>query len=143
MSPIPTALATPDDYAEWTGDSSNPPKLTRTLRSCTTLVLAATKTAVYAVDDEGFATDADVKAALRDATCIQASAWVALGIDPATGGVIVQATKKRKELGTAVIEYADTASAATARTAAYQELVPEARQHLRLRGLITSAVGHS
>lgn len=143
MAPIPEKLATVEDYKTWTEEATAPPKIEQTLRSCTTLVFDATKTAVYSVDAEGFATDLDIKNALRDATCIQAAAWVALNIDPATGGVIVQSAKKRKELGTAVIEYADTAAAAAARSAAYEGLVPAARKYLRLRGLISSAVVHS
>lgn len=141
---VPTTLASTAEYLEWTGDSVAPAKLTQTLRSCSTLVLDVTKTAIYDTDPAtGLATDAEVKAALRDATCIQAAAWVALKIDPATGGVLVQSVKKRKGLGTAVIEYADTTAAALARAAAYEALVPDAWKFLRQRGLISSAVSHS
>ncbi|MDQ0894430.1 hypothetical protein [Agromyces ramosus] len=144
MFVVPTTLASAADYKAWTGETTDPPKITQTLRSCTTLVLDATKTAIYDTDPAtGLATDEDVNNALRDATCIQAAAWVALKIDPATGGAIVQATKKRKELGTAVIEYGDTAAAAAARSAAYSDLVPEAAKYLWQRGLLSAEVAHS
>ncbi|WP_350347257.1 hypothetical protein ABIQ69_11510 [Agromyces sp. G08B096] len=143
MFVVPTTLAEPADLAAWTGTDA-PTNAAQILRSCTSLVLDETKTATYPVDPEtGLSTDTDVKNALRDATCIQAAAWVALKIDPATGGVLAQSVKKRKELGTAVIEYADSASAAAARAQAYRELVPEARAFLRNRGLLDAAVSHS
>lgn len=134
---VPTTLASPADYTAWTGDQTAPPKITQTLRSCSTLVLQASLGALYDVDPAtGLATDPAVKDALRDATCIQAAAWVALGIDPATGGVLTTSTKRRKKLGTAEIEYADTAQAAAARAAAYRELVPEAAAFLAQRNLL-------
>ncbi|MCC2033072.1 hypothetical protein [Microbacterium allomyrinae] len=141
---VPTTLASVDDFTEWTMSTSAPDNIELTLRACTTRVLDATKTARYATDPStGLATDPVVKNALRDATCIQASAWVALNIDPATGGVI-QTTKtvKSKKIGTAQIEYSDAEAQAVnrARAAAYASLVPEARSFLRTRGLITSAV---
>lgn len=141
---VPATLATPDDYKTWTQIQVAPATIMATLRGCTTLVLNETKTAVYATDPEtGLATDTAVKNALRDATCIQASAWVALNIDPATGGVL-QTSKavKRKKLGTAEFEYSDVElkNVTAARAAAYSALVPEAWQYLRLRGLITAAV---
>ena len=140
---IPSTLASTSDYAAWTGASS-PAGIANVLRSCSTLVLEATQNAAYETDPEtGLATDTAILEALRDGTCIQAAAWVALGIEPLTGGVLVQAVKKRKKIGTAEIEYADTSAAAAARKAAYEGLVPEARKYLRTRGLITSAVGHS
>lgn len=140
---VPTMLATSDEYATWAGTVA-PAGIDNIIRSCTTLVLAATKTAVYATDPEtGLATDDIVKNALRDATCIQAAAWVALNIDPATGGVM-QTGKivRRKKIGTAEVEYTEVEAKAVtaARAAAYSSLVPEAHTYLRNRGLITATV---
>lgn len=141
---VPTMLADSADFTDWTHTDS-PSNIDAVLRGCTTLVLAATKTARYATDPEtGLATDTTVREALRDATCIQAAAWVALKIDPATGGVMQTGrTVKSKRIGTALVEYADADVAATARAraAAYSSLVPEAGLYLRNRGLVTSIVG--
>lgn len=139
---VPITLASSADYAAWTGAAS-PSGIDLKLRACSTLVLNATKLAVYDTDEAtGLATDTTTKNALRDATCIQAQAWVALNIDPATGGVLTSTVKRRKEIGSAKIEYADTDAAAAARAAAYRALVPAARDFLAQRGLI-GMVGHS
>lgn len=136
-------LATPADYLEWTGAQSAPANLTPILRSCTTMVLDATKLAVYDADVDGNATDSSIAEALKDAVCIQAAAWVALNIDPSTGGIAMSSVKKTKKLLTASIEYADSDAAAAARTAAYTTLVPNAVSTLRLAGLLRSFVMHS
>lgn len=135
---IPDMLASPEDYTTWTG-STPPANITQILRSCTSLVLDATSTAFYDVDTTtGLATDTDVLGALRDATCIQAAAWVALNIDPATGGVLTQSVKASKKIGSAAITYdtADVQAASAARQAAYTGLVPEALRRLQQRNLL-------
>lgn len=137
---VPTTLASSTDYTNWTSAQSAPANITQVLRGCTSLVLDATEGAIYDVDlTTGLATDPATLAALRDATCIQASAWVALNIDPATGGVM-QSSKaaKAKKIGTASIEYdeTETAAAAAARQAAYTGLVPEAMRFLQQRNLL-------
>ncbi|MBS0231721.1 MAG: hypothetical protein JSS52_11270 [Proteobacteria bacterium] len=141
---VPTMFAVAADYTAWVGGVA-PANITAILRGCTTLVLDATKTAVYTTDPAtGLATDTVVKDALRDATCIQAAAWVTLNIDPVTGGVMQTGrTVRSKRIGSAVIDYvdADVTSAAAARAAAYTTLVPEAFTFLRNRGLITTVVG--
>lgn len=143
---VPATLATAADLTLWM-EKAAPADATAILRGCTTLVLDATKMASYDTDDEtGLATDPIILAALRDATCIQASAWVALNIDPLTGGAL-QSSKavKSKKLASGAIEYSDAEvkSSVEARAAAYTSLVPEARAFLRARGLVGSAVRHS
>lgn len=135
---VPTTLASPVDYATWT-QADAPDNIAQILRGCTGLVLDATEGTFYAVDSlTGLATDATTLAALRDATCIQASAWVALKIDPATGGALTSSVRKSKKLGSGAIEYADAdvKAAAAARAAAYNGLVPEARRFLQQRNLL-------
>lgn len=137
---VPDALATSADYATWTGTTS-PTLIDQTLRACTALVLDATKRAWYATDPlTGLATDTRILEAMRDATCIQAAAWTALGIDPNTGGVITKSVAKSKKIGTAQIEYADTDAAAAARAAAYAGLVPAALLKLKQNDLIDGRV---
>ncbi|MGH3704200.1 MAG: hypothetical protein ACRDT9_06180 [Agromyces sp.] len=134
---VPATLADSADYLNWTGGDTKPPQIDQTLRSCTGLVLDASLGVLYDVDPAtGLATDTAVRAALRDATCIQAAAWVALKIDPATGGVQTSNVKRSKRIGSASVEYADTATAAAARAVAYTSLVPEAERFLQQRNLL-------
>lgn len=133
---IPATLATPADLAAWTGAAA-PSNAVQLLRSCTTLVLDATQSAFYPFDAAtGLATETQTLQAMRDATCIQAAAWAALGIDPATGGIITSKVKSSQKLLTASITYADSAEAASARKAAYEGLVPEAAMKLQQVNLL-------
>lgn len=136
---VPTSLATAADYTNWTKTPA-PANITAILRGCTSLVLEATEGNIYTVDPTtGIATDARVRDALRDAVCIQASAWVTFGIDPTTGGV-QQSSKavKSKRLASGAIEYSDAEVQATvkARAAVYTSLVPEAVRFLQQRNLL-------
>lgn len=142
MYVVPDTLATPAQLADWRGKPS-PDDAVQILRSCTTLVLDASASGVYAVDAEtGIATDIGTAKALREAVLIQASAWIKLGIDPSSGGVIEQGVKASKALATAKITYADSDAAAAARTAATSGLVPEALKKLTIAGLITSRASY-
>jgi hypothetical protein len=134
---VPTALATPDDLTEWTGTA--PANATALLRSATSLVLDATKLAVYCTDDDtGLPTDVNVLAAMRDATCIQAAAWVALKIDPLAGGIDIVGVKTAKHIGSAGFTVAGAEQAAAQKAAAASSLVPEAVRRLRQQGLIST-----
>ena len=136
---VPTMLAQPTDLANWTGTAA-PANATNLLRSATSLVLEATASAYYPVDPAtGLSTDAPTAAVLRDATCIQAAAWVALGIDPATGGVSTATVVQEKSLGSARLVYANAAEAEQARSATLRNLVPEAMRKLALNNLLTSS----
>lgn len=114
------------------------------LRVASRLVDAATVTTVYATDSDGRATDPRLLAALRDATCAQAAAWAALGIDPTKGpasdpGPAVVAAKS---IGSASITYDRSGAqiAAQARAQAATTLAPEAWSILAAAGLLTSRV---
>lgn len=127
---VPTMLAQPSDLATWTGTTA-PTNAVPLLRSATSLVLQATASSYYAADPvTGLATDPVVLQVLNDATCIQAAAWAALGIDPLKGGVQVAGVASQKSIGTAHITYADAAMAATAKAEALTKLVPEAVRKL-------------
>jgi hypothetical protein len=137
---IPTFLATAADLAEWTGAPA-PVNATQLLRSATSLIMDATSTAYYDVDTlTGLATNALVKQAMNDATCIQAAAWAAIGYDPLTGGVITASTAVAKSIGTAHIAYADAGQAAAARADAVVGLVPEAIRILSQNNLLSPRV---
>lgn len=135
---IPAALATSTDYTTWTGAAA-PTNITSILRACTSLVLDATMTAFYDVDTTtGLATDTQTLTAMRNATCIQAAAWVKLGIDPDLGGVVTPTIASSKKIGTASIvrDTADVAAASAARTAALTGLVPDAMRMLQQNNLL-------
>lgn len=137
---VPEFLAQITDLAEWTGADA-PVNAKALLRSATSLVLSASSSSYYAVDPlTGLATDAATAKALTDATCIQAAAWAALGINPLTGGVQVAGVATSKSIGTAHITYADGAAAATAKARALTELVPEAVRKLVENNLMDSNV---
>lgn len=133
---VPTMLASIEQLTAWTGTAS-PANATAVLRSCTTMVLAVTRGAYYDVDvATGLATDADTKKAMQDATCIQAAAWIALGINPLTGGIDVGGVKKAKRIGSASFELAGAEQTAASKAYAVQHLVPEAMAKLQQQNLI-------
>ncbi|WP_295035760.1 hypothetical protein [uncultured Microbacterium sp.] len=132
----PDMLATTSDYSAAYPTDPVPANLDDVLRSCTGLVQDATIAAVYAVDADGTATSPTIAKALLAATLVQARAWVKLGIDPATGGVLQAGTKRSKRLASAAIEYADAGAAADARAAAYKGLVPDAVRALQRANLL-------
>lgn len=137
---VPEFLAQIGDLAEWTGADA-PVNAKPLLRAATSLVLSASSTSYYDADPvTGLATDPAVAKVLNDATCIQAAAWAALGINPLTGGVQVAGVATSKSIGTAHITYADGAAAATAKARALTELVPEAVRKLVENNLMDSNV---
>ena len=137
---IPDTLAAPADLAAWTGTAA-PSNATTLLREASSMVLSATKGAYYAADPAtGRATDPVVGKALQDATCIQAAAWAALGIDPNLGGVATATIASAKSIGSAHLSYADAAQAAAAKDAALNGLVPAAVRKLSQNNLLASNV---
>jgi hypothetical protein len=113
------------------------------LRLASRLVDQATMTAIYAVDGTGRATDADVLAVLRDATCAQAAAWATLGIDPIKGRADDSGTAAvaSKTIGSGSIAYDRSGAVLTAqaRQEAATTLAPEAWQILAAAGLLSPA----
>lgn len=143
-------FATADDLAAWLPSTvSMPDDPNSLLRSASLLIAEATNTSYYDTvnqDDptnlnvivDSLPSDPTILQAFNDATCAQATAWLVLGINPATGGVIVSATKTSVGIGSGRITYADAAAAASARAESLTTLVPEAERVLRAVGLITS-----
>jgi hypothetical protein len=137
---VPTMYAQPGDLAAWTGADA-PVNAMPLLRAATSLVVEATSSSYYAVDSTtGLATDPVVLQVLNDATCIQAAAWAALGIDPLTGGVQVAGVASSKSIGSAHITYADGAAAALAKAESLTKLVPEAVRKLSENNMMDSNV---
>lgn len=75
------AYATEADLAALLAPDPAPANADRLLTRASRVIDAALKCAVYDVDETGNPTDADVAAALRDATCEQAAAWIETGAD--------------------------------------------------------------
>lgn len=137
---VPDFLAQPSDLATWTGVAA-PANATPLLRAATSMVLTATLGGYYAVDPAtGLATDPVVARVLNDATCIQAAAWAALGIDPNLGGVVTAGVASAKSIGSAHLAYADAAAAAAAKEAALNGLVPAAMRKLAQNNLLPTNV---
>lgn len=137
---VPDFLAQPADLATWM-DATAPANATSLLRAATSLVLAASGSSYYDADPTtGLATDPTVAGVLRDATCIQATAWSKLGIDPDLGGVVVASVASQKGIGTARLAYADAAAAADAKAKSLTELVPAAVRKLQENNLMDSNV---
>lgn len=89
-----------------------------------------TMTAVYATDpDTGAATDPDVIAALRDATCAVVEWWEATGDETGAGSLYQSVSIGRVQLGHG---YSSAGSA----TGASQTTSPQAVEILQLAGLI-------
>lgn len=133
--------ATGADLATYTGDEA-PDNAAQLLRSCSRLVRRATAGAFYTADSGGLPTDAAVVKAFKDATCAQASAWIALGIDPLAGGVATVGgqTAVSKTLDGAAVTYAGAQTAAQARACAIRELVPDASDILGALGLLQTRI---
>lgn len=109
------------------------------LRSASLLVRGATTATVYDVNETGLPTDATVLAAFKDATCAQATAWDALGIDPtagaagAAGAPIVAASS----IGSAQVQYGVSLTLGDKRAEAAVTLCSDAVQILRDAGLLS------
>lgn len=133
--------ATEDDYTAYIGGTA-PANIEALLRSVSNLVHDAIAGAYYLTDpDTGVASDTDVVEALRDATCVQAAAWVTLKIDPLAGGVVTTAgTVASKSLDGGSVSYAGAQLAAQARATAVDQLVPEAVRILRAQNLLATRV---
>lgn len=129
--------ATVDDLTVWTGQVA-PDNAVQLLRSASGLVRRSTVTAVYTVTPSGAPSNPDVADAFRDATCAQAAAWAAAGIDPVGGaaGVASERVPTSSSIGGASVTYGTTGDAAAARTAALTELCDEAAYLLAEAGML-------
>lgn len=143
--------ATPDELAAYiTGDpeaeaGENTATYTLRIRQASRLVQSAIASAVYAVDGDNLPTDASKLAAVQEATCEQASAWITADIDPAAGTAQLARGVKSKSLsgpgGTASVTYeADRGEAYRVLLAEGQELTPSAWSILDNAGMVSNRV---
>lgn len=127
--------ATETDYVNHTQEYG-PDNLAALLRAASRLVQRATRGCIYDVEPSGMPSDPAIREAFRDATCEQAAAWAALGIDPAAGpagvtGKVVASTS----VGKASVSYAGAAEAASLVAASLTALTPDAAWYLESAGL--------
>lgn len=136
--------ATTEDLANWTGEEA-PANATPLLRSASILVRGATRAALYDTDAAGKPSDTEVLQAFSDATCSQAAAWGAAGIDPTEQGVGLAAPAVvSKSMGGRSVQYADLSGSVTiqqARAQAATQLCAEALAILAGAGLLSGQPG--
>lgn len=133
--------ATPTDYdsfAEEPWDGSNQVLLAR-LRSASIEVEKLTRTTVYATDDDGYPTAAEVSDAFTEATCAIVEFWQDTddprGVDAAQGAVKILSVS----LGTT----SSSTDNATEREKLIRRIGGKAIDILTNAGLIGSAVAHN
>lgn len=131
--------ATTADYQAWTGTTA-PANITGLLRAASMAVREATELAFYTVDATGMPTDTVQKQAFNDATCCQAAALAAFGVDPNAGGTLeAGAVETSVGIGTARETFADATAAVQAQQALIGGLTPDAKRILRnARLMLTS-----
>jgi hypothetical protein len=123
--------ATSEDYAAWTGQPA-PDGVERLLTRASEDIDDALLTSVYCTDDAGVSTEADVREALRDATCAQVEYQQETG-DTGTG-----AAGKWDSVSLGPVSLSgrkDTASGP-----ADLDLAPRAHRALRRAGLLPGVV---
>lgn len=130
--------ASPSDFATWTGEDA-PAGITGLLRTASLAVREATELAFYATDSDGYPTDPVKREGMRDATCCQAAALSAAGIDPNFGGVLDPGVESSTGIGSARITFADAAAAAEAKQMLLRGLCVDAQRILRNAGLSQTA----
>lgn len=124
------AHATSEQLTTYLGTVA-PPDATRLLARASELIDDETVTAVYDTDTDGVATDAKVIGGLADATCAQVEYWLAGDEEDDVLGPL-----QGMSTGTGQQQYGAGENRATP-----MYLAPRAARHLRLAGLLSSAVG--
>lgn len=132
--------AVDSDYRSYCGIPDTgivPSNLAQLLTAASWAVREATMTCFYQVDDNGVPIDGMLSAAFRDATCAQAQAMDALGIDPAMGGASQPNTAASKSISGASITYSSSEQQAAAllRQQVATGLAPAAVRILRAAGM--------
>lgn len=139
--------ATPADLWEYMGKTGAPDEAftTRTtplLRRASSLVQQAIRGAIYRADASGLPTDPLKLDATNEATCAQAAAWEANGIDPYMGRAGAKPAVASKGAGGLSVQYASYAADAEARSdlASGDVLISEPLRVLEAAQLLTTRV---
>ncbi len=133
--------ATSTDLATYIGGSA-PTNADVLLRHASGLVTDAISRAIYTVDSDGIPTDTGYAQACQEATCLQAAAWDANGVNPLAGRSGVQQAVASKSGAGVSVAYASYAADAQARSdlASGDVLLPGALRILKAAGLLTTQV---
>ncbi|NAE18076.1 hypothetical protein [Enterococcus hirae] len=133
--------ATSDDLKDWRGADS-PANAEQLLRAASGMVARVTRNARYRTTTQGLPVDTALAEALRDATSAQASLWLALDIDPATGpvGAIGAGQVISSSIGGGSVTYAADTALTQARVEAATTLCTAAADILHGVGLLTVGV---
>lgn len=83
---MPISYAQPGDYTNVTGDEDVPTDIVRRLARASAKIRRVTKVARWATDSNGYATDATIRTALKEATCWQAFYARETGTEGGIGG---------------------------------------------------------
>lgn len=132
--------ATTEELTDWLDPEPAPENAAGLLRSASGLIRSETKTAVYATDADGYASDVGVRKAFRDAACAQAKFWADHNINPSLGAAGVAPLAASKSIGGASIQYSTYVSTAEARANAAGTLGPDAWYILTDAGLLGGQV---
>lgn len=122
------------DLFTWLDGIGLPDNAPQYLRACSLQVQSETKTAFYQVDGYGLPTNPVFLAGFRDATCAQAQAWIAAGLDPSgvfLGGDVEQSVG----VGSARVTYGDDQAAIAQKQALLMGLCPQARLIIESTGI--------
>ncbi len=125
-----------DALAAWAGASA-PSNASVLLRSASLLVRQATLPAMYAADDDGLPTDADLLQAMSDATCAHAAALWAAGINPLSADGDIE-TIKASGIGTGRVEFAGADASANNRFSLLTQLCQESLRILHGAGALNT-----
>ena len=136
-----TIYADATALAAYTGTTA-PANSAVLLRRASSLVGDAIRAKVYDVDVDGLPTDAAQRATLEEATCAQAAAWAANGVDPLAGRAGARKDVASKSGGGVTVQYASYADDAKARSdlASGDVLISEALRVLASGGMLTTSV---
>lgn len=134
---MPIIYADDTALTAWLSPTPLPTNSAKILRTASMAVTEATETAFYATDSTGVPTDAVTKQAFQDATCAQAAALIAYGVDTDAGGILEGGTVETSvALLSARVTYADNQAAVDGQQQLLNGLVPEAQRILRQAGLV-------
>ncbi|WP_280455886.1 hypothetical protein [Nocardia brasiliensis] len=87
-----------------------PANATALIEAASARVRDITSNDLYDITPPGLPVDEDLRAALREATCLQVIAWAELGIDPATGGLRTEIASQSADGGSVSYSRPDPAA---------------------------------
>lgn len=134
-----TVYATAAEYESYVGEPA-PPNIALYLTHASVLVEAAIRNDLYRALPNGVPEDDDKREACRDATVVQARAWMMAGTDPSAGVEGMKPTPLKKSIGSGSVEYESMARRDDARALSVNQLNPTAYRILRNANMASAGV---